>query len=463
MIRASFGLLDYTPPPGSPFGRMSHHTLLAEGVHSPLTARLALFDDGRTTVGLLALDQIRNRRVETLAFRRVLSRALEAPPGHFMVTATHTHNSPGLAPWRPNDDGYRLLDALCPRIETLARRLRAELQPVTLHWTRCSAPGLIHNRRTVYRGPDGREQVGTHGPRQHPDFIRVEDEEESELRLLLARGAGGDAVGGLVHAPCHPTTMYAEAVFSADYPGVLRERLKAALGGTFLFLNGFAGDQSPSAAGATSAERCEWMGKGMADALLAAPANPEPVDVSRGVAAVQKSVSLRLRLPTAAQAALAWRHLEAVLRGERPPPLCTPLYGYAHHFHHGNPTIDDWLSREIIGRWELLRRGEVREPRETAEVQVLRLGEAAVVGLPGEPFACFGRRLRAESALPRVLGVEHANGFAGYLPPADAFARGGYECCLADQSRFACAAGEKLFKAAIGLLDKVSATGAGHD
>jgi hypothetical protein len=456
MIRASFGFLDYTPAPGSPFGRMSHHTLLAEGVHSPLTARLALFDDGEALVGLLALDQIRNRRVETLALRRALSRALGVPPGHFMVSATHTHNSPGLAPWRPNDDGYTLLDALCPRIEALARRLRAELRPATLHWTRCSAPGLIHNRRSVYRGPDGREQVGTHGQRQHPDFIRVEDEDESELRLLLARGAGGEAIGGLIHAPCHPTTMYADSVFTADYPGVARDRLQAELGGTFLFLTGFAGDQSPSASGATGAERCERMGAGVAEALLAAVGNLEPVEGRRGVASLQKSVSLRLRLPAPAQAALAWRHLEAVLRGEQPPSLCTPLYGFAHHFHHGNPQIDNWLAREIIGRWELLRRGEVREPRESAEVQVLRLGEVVVVGLPGEPFACFGRRLRADSPLPRVLGVEHANGFAGYLPPADAFARGGYECCLADQSRFEPAAGEKLYKTALGLLARIA-------
>ncbi|MBI2440420.1 MAG: hypothetical protein HYV35_03515 [Lentisphaerae bacterium] len=453
-LRAAFGTLDYTPKPGIPFGRLSHHTLLAEGVHSPLTARLALFADDDTLLGLLALDQSRIRQREATDLRQALGKALNVSPRNFLVSATHTHNAPGLSPWRPNDTGYTLLDKLCGQVAQLGAQLHGNLQAVSLHWARGTVAGLIHNRRSVYRQSDGREQVGTHGPRQHPDFIRAEDEDESELRLVLARRADGSLAGGLVHAPCHATTMYSVPSFSADYPGVLRDRLQERLGGEFLFLNGFAGDQSPTAAGNSPAEACAQFGNSLAAEALRAAGATEEIPMNAGVGVISKHVALRLRIPSAAQAAYAWQHLERVLRGERPGPICAALYGYAYHFHHDSERVDDWLAREIIGRWELLRRGEAREPRESVEIQILRLGELAIAGFPGEPFACFGRQLRRESPLKRILSVEQANGSAGYLPSADAFKRGGYECCLAQQSRFEPHAGAKLTRTALRLLQK---------
>jgi hypothetical protein len=168
------------------------------------------------------------------------------------------------------------------------------------------------------------------------------------------------------------------------------------------------------------------------------------------------SVSLRLRQPTPEQAALAWAHLEAVIRGERPEPLVTRLYGFGYHFRHGNPKIDDWLAREIIGLWEVYRRGEVRQRRHSLEAQALRLGELAIVGLPGEPFACFGERLRRESPLPHLLSIEHANGFGGYLGPPVAYEHGGYEFCLAGQSRHDSTAGTTLTARCLKLLRKLA-------
>jgi hypothetical protein len=451
-LRAAFGSLEYTPLPGSAFGRLSHHTLRADGVHSPLTARLVLVGDEQRLVGLLVLDQNFVARVAVNALRRALANALGVPREHFLVCATHTHNSPGLVPWRPDDNkSYELLGSLCSQIAQLAGRLRQALQPVSLWWSATRVPGLVVNRRSVYRAVDGREQVGTHGPRRGAAFLRPEDQDEDELRTVVVRDRAGNAVGALVNFACHPTTMYARPVFSADYPGVLRSVLEGRLGAPVLFLNGFAGDQSPTGSGE---EGCARLGSALADAAFRGA--PEAAQLGDGerVASLRTAVALRLRVPTPGQAALAWEHLEQVLRGRRPPALVSRLYGYAHAFYGERPEIDDWLAREIIGRWELLRRGARRAPRERLEVQVLRVGALAIAGWPGEPFACYDRRLRDESPLPHLLCVEHANGFAGYLPPAAAFQHGGYECCLAEQSRFEHAAGERLTTHTLELLNQ---------
>jgi neutral ceramidase len=62
-----------------------------------------------------------------------------------------------------------------------------------------------------------------------------------------------------------------------------------------------------------------------------------------------------------------------------------------------------------------------------AEVQVLRLGDVAVVGLPGEFFVEFGLEIKRRSPARRTLVAGLANGSLGYVPVPEAFAAGGYE------------------------------------
>ena len=55
-MQAAFGTFDYTPEVGTPFGRLGINRFPAEGVHSPLIARLALFADDDGVAGVLVLD-----------------------------------------------------------------------------------------------------------------------------------------------------------------------------------------------------------------------------------------------------------------------------------------------------------------------------------------------------------------------------------------------------------------------
>ena len=72
-----------------------------------------------------------------------------------------------------------------------------------------------------------------------------------------------------------------------------------------------------------------------------------------------------------------------------------------------------------------------------AEVQVIRLGPAAFVGLPAELFAETGFKIKFESPFDPSFVVGGANGMVGYAPPPDLYARGGYECTTAYWSKVA--------------------------
>jgi hypothetical protein len=60
-------------------------------------------------------------------------------------------------------------------------------------------------------------------------------------------------------------------------------------------------------------------------------------------------------------------------------------------------------------------------------VQVIRIGETALVGIAGEPFAEIGARIREASPFRRTLVSGYTNGGFGYIPTNDAWESGGYE------------------------------------
>jgi neutral ceramidase len=65
------------------------------------------------------------------------------------------------------------------------------------------------------------------------------------------------------------------------------------------------------------------------------------------------------------------------------------------------------------------------------EVQVFRLGEAALIAMSGEVFMAYSDNLRARSPFPHTLALGYSNGCVGYVPTAAAYPEGGYEVATA--------------------------------
>ena len=100
---------------------------------------------------------------------------------------------------------------------------------------------------------------------------------------------------------------------------------------------------------------------------------------------------------------------------------------------------------EIVYRERLLVEAERREhPSLDIEIAGLRIGDGALVALPGEIFTAIGREIRAASPFAHTALVGLANGCYGYVPVAEAFAGGGYETWLVRSSRLAPATGGQM-------------------
>ena len=60
-------------------------------------------------------------------------------------------------------------------------------------------------------------------------------------------------------------------------------------------------------------------------------------------------------------------------------------------------------------------------------VQVLRMGDVALVGVAGEAFVEIGLAVKARSPIPHTIFLGYTNGCLGYIPTAAAYEPGGYE------------------------------------
>jgi neutral ceramidase len=457
------GRADITPELGLPMVGMPGSPC-GEGVQWPLRSRVLLIDDGERRVAVVCLDLIALVSQHVAELRQRLAALGEFDPENILVACSHTHRAPFTETgWGGAEETTRsYLDLVFARTSEAMVDAVARLQPATLSVGKVLAPGWAFNRRPIYAAG----QVGTHGPARGNGFVGMEGTADEELGVLLARGPDGRELGGLVDFACHPTAMGHEPVYSADYPGVLTEELESRHGGVVGFLIGAAGDTStpdPTSHNPESGfgrEHTLAMGRALANRADEAIRAGCQLAVDR-IDVASTRLSIPQRRPTTEQVELARWYLE-----ERPADLdelefTRRIYGHDYTFNDGKQLGNERHAQELLNMWQWQRGKPEAELVEEIEIQVITLGDVAIVAFPVELFSAFGRRVKTESPFQDTFIATLANGWHGYAPTLEAFARGGYEPRFAYPSRLAPEAGDRMTDAALKLLRRLASPGHG--
>jgi len=243
----------------------------------------------------------------------------------------------------------------------------------------------------------------------------LEGPTDPEVGVLCVRDDAGDAVAALLHYTCHPVNLFVTQsnAVSADWPGVWREGMRAGLGAGCvpLVLNGCCGNINP------------W-----------APFTPDfkPDHRRMGEALTESSRAVAESLEFHDAPRVDWRVRRVPLPLKPPDP---ERVGFAEKMlaDHPEPLWAQEDPRRIDPRWfraasimsvELMRR---RSPELPYEIQAMRIGDTAIVGLPGEPFVEGQLRIKLASPAEYTFLAHCTTHYIGYVPTAEAFARGGHE------------------------------------
>ncbi|MGC9317353.1 MAG: neutral/alkaline non-lysosomal ceramidase N-terminal domain-containing protein [Armatimonadota bacterium] len=401
-LQAGTAAIDVTPPLGTNMGGYASRDHGAEGVHDPLTAKALTLTDGPTTVLLVTCDIISFDYGFIDPLMERIEQATGIPRSHVLVSNSHTHSGP----LTPGVSGFDLVDeqyvaVLADKLVSIAGLALEDPRPVTVGFGRANVRVGYNRRETTAEGV--RLGIDPRGPlAPFFDVIALRDEAGDLLATWFCHAAHAVVLGGDNY------------LISADYPGPAQQAVEAVHpGARAMFAQGCCGDINAERGRPGTFEEVRSRGLKLAGAVMMAVEEAPPVpDATLGAAS--RCLELPLRQPPPAA------QVEAELEQLR------PQYEQARQ-------AEDTVQERVL-KWRIRRRETMLEAAREGvagtkrfDVTALRIGPAAIVGLPGEVFVRYALNIPKLSPFNPTIVPAYTNGMVGYVPTADAFPKGGYE------------------------------------
>jgi hypothetical protein len=427
-LKGGFAKANITPPLGIEL--IGSKGKPSDDIIDELYAKALVLNDGNTTIAIVSTDLLYTPLEEiTKPVRRIIKEKTGICEQNVLVCATHTHSGPevfartklpskGRMPASKIDQNY--LQTLITKIADTVLIAHKNMQEVRIGYAKGQIPEIVYNRRP--KAGDGsvrmaftleHEVIATqkikHGP---DDSVRVTFDYthkgaqldfgtiDAGVCVLRVEDVNGGTVGSLVNFGCHPVCIYPylNTAISADYPAYATDVVEQVEGGICLFTLGLAGNTVPVRRGVKPRQQ---IGK-----ALGAEALKRLQLVTTTGSVTLKALKKEIKFPTK----------------KAPSP---------------NGKADDDKTIDYV----------------TTEIQVLRLGDIYILGLPGEILVEVGLEIKKRAGLKNLFIVTVSNDTIGYVCHCRAYEEGGYE--PGSGTNLAKGAGEIMTEEAIELINRI--------
>ena len=413
-FRAAASNVNITPPIGVWLSGFGGRGKGADAVADDLFAKALVLSDGETEAAVVTTDLLAVPPGFADKVKSMVEQETGLPQSHLLICASHTHYGPMMTPPHPTREvigecaDAQWLEVAARKTAGAVLMAHGSMREARISAATGALEGVSYNRRTLK--PDGKVEMSWLMPEGETDLTFGPI--DPDVGLLRAEDTDGASIATLVNFACHPVCGNGSYAFSADYPGYAMRLVESVEGGVCLFTLGCAGDINPIyrgeagrrrigvALGAEALKLTQKLGAGESAKIAAASERVElpllsapPLEEARKEAERVRSEYVRLRREGASEEELAEARRNL------------------------------FLPTRLLGRAERLSRG----PTVSSQVQVIRIGETALVGLPGQEFVETGLEIKRLSPFEQTFVINLANDELSYVPPPDAYDRGGYE------------------------------------
>jgi GNAT superfamily N-acetyltransferase len=412
-----------------------------ESIHPLLEAPLrasALLIEGDVPVCIVSCDVLALARDLTDEIAGRIIETCRVPYDNILVTCTHTHHAaPNTMQIYMSPRNEEMSRATVAAAIEAAQKARKDLDAAAGKQNECEAEMLFalgqeftvgENSRWLM--PDG--QITWYG-HDESQMIRPSGPHDVDLPVLAFRRASDEQTPGKFAGVlfCHSTHNIGTlgpkpGTRSPGFFGLAAQELERQHGAPFLFVPGAFGSSHRRDSHVKAPEAMTRVANAVNDAL-------------------------------------------GCLR----PALIGPIASFKRPFTCQYRRFDEALEAARVSRWGRrwfdAKRAEALE-RTYAEVrkamadkagktfdtvlQVIRLGDVAIVGIPGEMFARLGLEIRRRSPFRNTIVVGLANDEIGYIPDHKGLEDDGYQTWFCGHSQLEPGVGEAMVEAALALLEE---------
>ncbi len=464
-LRAGAARVDITPPVGIAqmnWGSQTHVT--AEGADpARMLATALVLESGGERFAMVDIDRLFVSGLEDAIARA--SKLTGIPAAHIRLGATHTHagatvnpakGPPGveLQPLVEMVERYRL--SIVDQIVGAIVAANEGLEPAHIHGGR--GEGTINiNRR--FRAHEGNPPAVGRNPDGYVDRDLI------VFRIDDGRGA---PIAILANFQCHGTVLaYENKHLSPDWIGMTRRVLEDAFPGALaLYFQGAAGNQGPIEGFTGDLGVAHRLGRTLGHQAAAVALQIETVRREPTFEGFVESTAYQAkqhwRVQGARDATLRFAStiVEAPRRqysGKEVSEMRARVERARRQLAEAESSGDEWRVFQASARvrrfadlFAAWTAPQAQGPVEV-EVQAVRIGELAIVAMPGEPFAEIGAEVRKRSPFAFTMFCGYSDGVGGgYMPTAEEYGHGGYEV---ERSPYGPGADRAVIEAALRLLE----------
>jgi neutral ceramidase len=351
-----------------------------------------------------------------------IERSTGIPPSQVLVNATHTHHAPCTATVHGyvRDDVFtkRVQDAIVRSVEEANAKLAGGESDFYFKLTEEKTVGansrVLLSDNSIWWGGSMDDAVRHTGP-----F-------DPQLPVLAFRGADKKPRALLYNHSTHTIGSRKPGVRSPSFYGLAAQELETELGCPVSFLEGASGS-THNITGVPVDEAVRRMKKAVTEAL--AEAEPRPVT---------RLVSLK-------------RPFEFKVRTFDESVEDDKVSRYTRKRMAGG-------ADSIIDVFRNMRRQLKPEQGKTREtfLQVILIGDVAIVGVPAEYFTIFGVDIKRRSPFKNTYVAELANDWIGYLPNLEGHELGGYQTWMGLHSYAELGTGERVADTVVSMLEELA-------
>ncbi len=426
-LKAASATANITPPLGTeiPGGFRPRY---AENVDDELFAKALVIDNGETRIAIVTCDLIAiPEKIADVAKSRIAERC-DISPAHVMVNATHTHTAVAVANLLGVGEDFDYTNWVPLKIADAVELAVWRLQPARVGFASVDEERITFNRRWHMKDGTVRMNPGI----EHPDLVEPTGTIDPEVAMMFVEADDGTPISAVANFSLHYIGTNNSNALSADYFGHFDRLMRRYLGDTCISLlwNAASGQINNT----DYSGRVKWTARGHQQAVKMANVLAGHFITEMQFMEMHDTLDLRGDITT-----LTFQRKEITPEDLKVAEQILSVPQGTYDAYETGPfswVVGQPIPSALVDVYALECQRMARLPEQmTAPVQVIGLGEAAIVALPGEVFVETGMNIKAKSNAGPTFLVSLANGYIGYICTDEALTQeGGYETWAAMSS-----------------------------